>query len=225
LFVQSRNLTEVAATPVYQRLSEVLQRTLSRANLLPPDEMTDAVQVAALVELGNFYEHLQREDAALAAYGEALAIEPQNEPALTARGILRYGRSTSASIRDFQTAISRGAHTVWPFFYMAHHALVTRQYQHCLLYCREGLGQPSSDAVRADLLEWRAIARFQASGRIDDVLADFDEAARLAPNNPRINRNRTEMIRAMDAQQTQLPWQEESEVEAGEIGRRRPALA
>ena len=169
---------------------------MSRANLLPPDEMTDEVQVAALVELGLFYEHLHREDAALTAYEEALAIEPRNEPALTARGILRYGRSTAASIRDFRAAVSRGVHTVWPFYYMAHHALVTKQYQDCVLYCREGLSQVASDAVRADLLEWRAIARFETSGRIDDVLADFDEASRLAPDNARITRNRTEVTRA-----------------------------
>jgi hypothetical protein len=71
------------------------------------------------------------------------------------------------------------------------------------------------------LLEWRAIARFETSGRIEDVIADFEEALRLAPGNYRIDHNRTELIRALNARQAELPWLEESDAEVGELGRRR----
>ncbi len=221
LFVQTRKLTELQATPVYQRLAEILERTLHRAKLLPPDEMKDTVLVAAFVELGMCYEHLRNDDGALAAYDEVLSIQPSHEAALTARGILRYSKDANAAVRDLERALLQDTPLVWPYFYLAHHSLVTARYQHCLYYCRAALVRKASDPVKADLLEWQAIAIAETNGSIAEVLANLDAALRLAPGNRRIEENKAEVTRALNARAPATPWHLLSEGEVEEVGRRR----
>jgi tetratricopeptide (TPR) repeat protein len=221
LLRQSRNLNDAEAARLYERLVEVLLRTLLRAKLVPTDDANDALQAAALVELGICYAHLRREDDALAAYNEALTIQPRNEAALSARGILLYGQATAAATRDFLEATLLRTSIIWPYFYLAHRALATRRYQDCLHYCQEALARNSGDRARADLHEWRAISRFETGSPINEVLAEFDEALRLVPNHRRIQHNRDELIRVLNAKQAQVPWLDETDIDVREFGMNR----
>lgn len=125
---------------------------------------------------------------AIRALDSAIAVEPDARDLIHFRGILRYGSEPGAA-DDFEKAIRLGSTATWPYFYLAHRALITDRYEECLRLCERALTFPASDEVRALLNEWLAISRAEQRYPSDQVRATFEEAMRLAPDAERTRLN------------------------------------
>jgi tetratricopeptide (TPR) repeat protein len=186
LFIFSRKLDDAAASQLYRRLIDAYEQLLARATSAGDEKKPILVQM--LVTQGLCYEHLGDDQTARITYDDAIALDPDNEPALVARGMMLYGTDPQ-SIKDFMKAIELQSVLVWPFFFLAHDALLRGQYQQCLQLSKDALKRQSSAAVKADLYEMAAISVASSDGSPDIAREWFNLAARLAPTNPRIEKN------------------------------------
>ena len=138
--------------------------------------------------LGLCHEFLGENQAALRSYDQALALTPNNDALLVARGILWYGESPRA-IDDFVLAIDQETRLVWPYYFLAHHYVATGQYERSRVFCERGLEKGGADSIQSELAEWLAISQSELGYPSDLVLGSFDRAVRLDPSNERVRRN------------------------------------
>ena len=149
------------------------------------DESTSSMAYALL---GFCHEFLGENQAALVAYSKGLAISPDNVALLIPRGILLYGDSPGA-IEDFQLAVRDRPPVVWPYYFLAHHCLMTEQLDLCRLHCERGLEEAGSDATKSELAEWLAISQAELGFPDDLIRRTFGRSLRYDPSNERARRN------------------------------------
>jgi hypothetical protein len=135
------------------------------------------------------YEALGDAPAAQRSFDRAIAIEPSNDAVRTARGLLNYGGDSASAVADFQIAVASHTPLVWPYYYLAHYFLTQANYRNCLAMCRQSQLRTDRADIRADLLEWSAIARHESGAPRQDVECLFTSARTLAPFNARITEN------------------------------------
>ena len=188
--LSTRGMSDVDARPVFQALVRVLERTLARLESHEDRQPAahDSSYAMATALAAFCHEHLGDVRAALRYCNLGVAADPSNDGLLVARGILRYGADLAA-VDDFEHAVRYGSPTVWPYFFMAHHYLVSSRFDECRRMCEHALGVPASDVVRGNLYEWLAISRAELGFPPQQVRAAFEEAVRLEPANERIRRN------------------------------------
>jgi tetratricopeptide (TPR) repeat protein len=170
-------------------LIPILERNLGR---IQEDEETpgrESAYASTVMMLGFCHEFLGNAGAAVDYYTRGLQQEPNNETLLVRRGVLLYGSSPRA-ITDFDQAIQLGSPEIWPYLFLAHHDLVSKQYDHCLTMCETGLRMRGSDTAKSQLQEWLAIARAQLGFPPEFVRVAFEAALRLDPSNELASRNR-----------------------------------
>ena len=126
--------------------------------------------------------------AALNYYSRGIAADPANDVLLVARGILLYGESPRA-VTDFESAIQSGSTVIWPYFFLAHHALLGGQFERCRSLSERALEMEGSDAVKSELAEWLAIAQSELGYPAEIVRESFDRSIRFDPSNERARRN------------------------------------
>jgi tetratricopeptide (TPR) repeat protein len=224
-FLSTHGMAAVDSRPVLEDLVRVLERSLAR---MQDEEARQTSTYALAIALAGFcFDHLGDTRAALRYYNLGLAADPTNDALLVARGILRYGTDSGAAA-DFQQAIRCGTPVVWPYFFLAHHYLVSNRFDECRRMCECALGMTASDVVRGNLYEWLAISRSELGFPAEQVRAAFEDAIRLETANERIRRN----FRAFEeslSRQAPLPrtWEKpvESVVQAFGHAESRPALA
>jgi tetratricopeptide (TPR) repeat protein len=218
-------MPEVDSRPVLEDLVRVLERNLAR---LQDEEARQSSTCALAIALVGFcFDHLGDTRSALRYYNLGVAADPTNDALLVARGILRYGTDPGAAA-DFQQAIRYRSPVVWPYFFLAHHFLVSNRFDECRQMCECALGMTASDVVRGNLYEWLAISRSELGFPAEQVRAAFEDAIRLETANERIRRN----FRAFEeslSRQAPLPrtWEKpvEAVVQAFGHAESRPALA
>lgn len=171
------------------KLIPILTRNLARIERLERTASCDSDLAMTVDLLGASYEYLGNTAAAVDCYSRGLQVRPNDAMLLCARGILGYGVS-SRSVTDFEQAIQFGSPVVWPYLFLAHHYLLTNQYEPCRGMCELGLQKNGSHLAKSLLEEWRAIAQAELGFPTDAVLAAFDAAERLDPNNESASRNR-----------------------------------
>jgi tetratricopeptide (TPR) repeat protein len=173
-----------------ERLVSTLDRAIARLGEGRPHHITsfDSFYVLAYGILALCHALMGNSRAAIRSIDLAIAADPAISSLLLYRGILRYGVDPGAA-DDFEKAIGLGSATTWPYFYLAHHALVSGRFEDCLRFCERGLTFPASDEVRALLHEWLAISRAERRYPADQIRAAFEEAIRLAPDADRIRLN------------------------------------
>lgn len=224
-----RGLADQDARSAYTELNRIVEQTLVRLRAGEgPDSAQDSTQAMALALLGFCRDHLGDAEGALRCYDAGLAAFPSNDALLVARGILRYGTDTHSAVLDFQKAVRFGSPVVWPYFYLAHHCLINGRSQDCLSLCERALNMPSSDAVRANLLEWAAISRSELGFPPAEVRMAFEEAIRLDPGNERIRKNQRAFEESLGRDAPALrAWQKPDGAAVRAYGRAqyRPAMA
>jgi tetratricopeptide (TPR) repeat protein len=185
---------------LYKRVIEVVNRARARAE----QPSVRSVVVGGLVKKGFSLANLGKMPDAEEALSEALKVDHDSDIVLSARGLLRMdaGRVPEALV-DFTRAVDKGTVLVWPFVYLAKHAIEEQEYERCLDLVAAALARTDAVPARANLLEWKAIA-LGALGRTDEALRIAGEAQLLEPFNDRIVKNVASMRRAAPVAQLEV---------------------
>jgi tetratricopeptide (TPR) repeat protein len=116
-----------------------------------------------------------------------IELRPDSPEPRMLRGMLTY--PGEAANDDFRAAIQLRSAEPWPYYFLAHEALISSDYRECDRLCALALRREPAPEIRAILLAWQAIARWNL-GHYDprEIRELFDEAKRLKPDDPQINR-------------------------------------
>jgi len=205
LFSLARFVDSLQGEPLYRQVISITENALATEESLPPDQQLPSLAVAGYVLQGMSYEALGQSADARQSFDCAIAIDPSSDAARTARGLLTYGSDTASSVADLQIAVANETPLDWPYFFLAHHFLVMGNYRNCLAMCRQALIRTSQPSLRANLLEWTAIARCELGALSTDVEALFTSAQALAPFNARIGEN-MERLKQRAASASSTNW-------------------
>jgi tetratricopeptide (TPR) repeat protein len=214
----TRNMSDEEARSARMQLVDLLEPAIARAQREDREELLVYQSLAG--SLGFCFDHLGDDASALRWFDLGVEADPTSHTLLTARGILRYGKDSTAAVRDFEQAIAAGSNVVWPYYFIAHYSLMSGRFDDCQRMCDRALSFPGSDAVSANLHEWLAISRAELGFSAGNVRAEFEAAVRLQPENDRIRRN----FRSFNDSQGDHPpfprdWETPKELEVQAIGR------
>jgi tetratricopeptide (TPR) repeat protein len=142
------------------------------------------------------------------------------------RGMMRYPEE--ASNQDFRQAIRLKSAQPWPYYFLAQEALRSRDFRECDRLCTLALQRNPQPDIRATLLTWMAISRWNLGFPRSDIRKLFDEARRLKPDDPLIanyaqafDRNQTTSIDpSAPSFEGERYWRERAEQYVNELSRR-----
>lgn len=174
------------------RSAALLSRAIGTESARLLAEQFPSMLVAAYVELGMCREMLDDAPGALDSYSNALKVDPHDDTALTARGLLLMNTDERAAERDFERAVQSGTPLVWPYLYLAPMYLQREEYKACIQVCLAALKHAldQGDEQRANFYEWLAIANRARRAPEPIVEEFFALAGESAPLNRRIDENR-----------------------------------
>jgi tetratricopeptide (TPR) repeat protein len=138
--------------------------------------------------LGFCHECLGEHQAAVSDYSRGIAADPSNDVLLVHRGILLYGES-ARSLGDFELAIECGSPVIWPYYFLAHNALIGGLFEECRSLSERALEMEGSRTAKSELCEWLAISRSALGYPAEAVRQAFDRSIRLDPGNEQARRN------------------------------------
>jgi tetratricopeptide (TPR) repeat protein len=165
--------------------SALLSDTIKRSQLEPSDEAR--MRTYEIAAFG--FKILKDMSAVLRCIDEALKLSPYNDRLLVDKGLLLYDSQTDQAIDLFSKLTQIGTQSVWPYFFMAHHYLLRRNYNASLEMGREAWTRQAVNPIRALLLEWQAICLAELNYPSEMVRPVFVKAASLDPSNPWIAKN------------------------------------
>ncbi|MDZ4685663.1 MAG: hypothetical protein SH850_11410 [Planctomycetaceae bacterium] len=218
-FNETKTASDAASAQLYRELIPILAKNMTR---IEEDEGTASRASAyamTVALLGFCHEFLGNTGAAVNCYSRGLHTNPDNDGLLVARGILLYGASPHA-ISDLERAAGLGSPVVWPYLYLAHHYLISGQFERCRMMCETGLRMPGSDAAKSQIEEWRAIAQAELGFPPQAVRVAFEAAVRLDPSNELAKRNQTAFeasLKAATMRQHTL-WEQKSVTAVRQFG-------
>jgi tetratricopeptide (TPR) repeat protein len=186
-FMSARLLSEAERNQIFLSIEPVLKEAIHIAET-ESQKVDGSTVVMALGLLGVGYEFLGRWQDAVDQYSTALHIDPENDGLLVARGILLYGAHDQA-IADLERAVELSSPLIWPYAFLAHHALKTQRYRQCMKLCEKALDKKGSAAVMSEIREWEAIAQATLEFSPRSVEHAFEQAMRTDAANDRAKRN------------------------------------
>ena len=180
---------DINSDTMCRELISILERNTTRIDNSGDDATRSESYETTVRILGICYDIQGNSGAAIDCFSRGLSVNPNSVPLLVSRGVLRYGRSPSA-ISDFEQAERLGLPQVLPYFFLAHHCLITNQFEQCRVMCEKGLSMTGgSDATKSQLEEWRAISQAALGFPPDAVRTAFEAAVRWDPSNESAIRN------------------------------------
>lgn len=190
-FILARDLFEAEQAALLHEVVAAVDTALDIDQRHQPPQLFTAVKTHAWVQRGMALEILGRDTDAIASYDAALAEDPDNDAALTARGLLLLTADSPRGIADLRRAAELGTGLVWPYFYLAHHALSKREHTACITLCQQALATTQDASFAALLYEWSAIALAEMRGVLaaDQVRRLFNDALAVAPWSLNLQRN------------------------------------
>jgi tetratricopeptide (TPR) repeat protein len=188
LFSCARSLPVDEARPNFESIVTALQRGLERATE-GEQARFPSVLLAARVTFALALSRLNRTDEARAAFNDAIKRHPEDDATWILRGLFELESNTARALDDFREAHRRGAHYVWPYYFLALDSLRRDAFEECINYCSEGIKRTRRDELIANMYEWMAIALDLLGQSQEVVRAFFQEALVRDPLNPRIQRN------------------------------------
>ena len=217
---RSKGVSIADTPPGFGETTRILERALDRIEKAgqPRSSFSSRMQGSAVALLGHCYRILGDTERAIHYYNQGLAVNPNDDALRVARGILQYGTEPSA-IEDFQIAVRHGHDMVWPYFYLAHHYLITRQFEECRKECERAVTMPNdSKTVQSCLYEWLAVSLAELESPASQVRDAFVKAIQLAPQNDRARRNYQVFEDYSNRGSVGVPWEQVSESVAREVG-------
>ncbi len=185
-----------------QRFSALLNDAVERLQLEPP---SDAARAMAYQLAASGFEIIDDLPAALACYDEGLKLSPDNDVLLAGKGLLLYGSQTDQAVAAFKGAARNRTSLVWPYFFLAHHCVLNKNYADSLDMGQAAWARATTNPVRAELLEWRAICLLELNFPIEEVRSIFEKAVSLDPSNAQIAKNRVAFDEAV-AESREPEW-------------------
>jgi tetratricopeptide (TPR) repeat protein len=142
------------------RAAALLARAIDTESARLPTEQLPGLLAEAYVALGICREMLDDVNGALDSYSNALKVDPRNDAALTARGLLLMNTDEHAAEREFERAVQTRTPLVWPYLYLASMYLQRKEYTACIEVCSAAFkhAPDQGDEQRANFYEWLAIA-------------------------------------------------------------------
>lgn len=174
-----------------------------------PGRATAPRDVVALLHVARGFAllHVGQQEHGLAELSAAVDANPDSAQALAARGLETY--PSDDGIRDLERAVELDPTSLWPTYYLAHHYIQTHDWRRAEELSSAALRLEPQSPMRANLLEWQAIARFQNGGDLAEARAQFGAALELAPDNEHLRRNIAVLdgLASLDsAERVVLPW-------------------
>jgi len=227
-FHESQTASDAESADIYRELIPVLERNLTRIERDDQVASRASAYSMTLGLLGFCNEFLGDAGAAVAFYSRGLQMNPSNDALLVARGILLYGSGPRA-IEDLERAARLNTPMVWPYLFLAHHYLITGQFEHARVMSEAGLSRHGSNTAKSQLQEWRAIAQAELGFPPELVRLVFEAAVRDDPNNELAERNRVVFEASLRSSHAnpRREWQQKTEAAVKQFGlaERRYSLA
>jgi tetratricopeptide (TPR) repeat protein len=222
LFATTRGMAQPEARPVFERLAAEIPTLTGAAEF---SHLLASVQALAYVIRGFCHEGLDQTEEAMHAFGEAIAVDPQNTGARVARGLLAAQADPAAAVRDFVLAVEGHSPLALPYLYLALDAFRSADYADCKGLCEKALRlelHPRNEAVIRELL---ALARLALNEPLPEARAAFQAALTIDPLNEGLRRN-FEYFEQMQQSQPSMEWRraEWPHVAALDLQRERSAL-
>jgi tetratricopeptide (TPR) repeat protein len=182
---------EVQALPIYKQIVQALDsanKKLFDANK-PLWEYQPFFGLSFSL-LATCLEHLGHLPGAYYYYTWAIGLGPTSA-LLTARGKMLYGivSQVSQSLIDFRDAIKLGTDIAVPYFFLAHYAIATGDFEEALKMANEGLRRKWTKRMMSELYELRAIADYHLLASHAKVRKSFQDAIRTDVTNERAAKN------------------------------------
>ncbi len=216
LYFEARESSDESTRSTLESVVTAIRGAMDRMMISGEDQTLPGLFLHAFALLGQCFELLGDHAGARKWYDEGLRLSPDDPLLLTLRGMQRYGEDSPGAVADFERAIRRGSDSVWPYYFLAHHHLLSRNFQECLDTSTKGLQREATDSVRADLQEWIAISSASLGDPRPVVEAWFQQALRLAPDHRRIRANYELYIQS---QASEPDWDTPTSTEVGRSGR------
>ena len=194
---KARELSQSALEDVQRELLDFTDR-FDRA----PGRDTAPASVVTFVHVTRGFSllHLGSRDKATEEFSAAIKLDPSSAEAYAARGLENY--PSDESVHDLENATRLGSPSYWPAYYLAYHYLREQGWSQAEKYCETALLFDPPARVRANLLEWRAIARVQQGGDLRSARTELECALELAPDNERLRRN----LQLLEQRSSNTPW-------------------
>jgi hypothetical protein len=114
-----------------------------------------------------------------------IELRPDSPDPRILRGAATY--PGEGSKEDFSEAIRLNSPEPWPYYFLANEALQSRDFQECDRLSTLALDRNPRPDIRATLLSWQAISRWNLGlARPQQIRNLFDEARQLKPDDPAI---------------------------------------
>lgn len=185
----ARQLPKAQAEELYADITKSLRVNLDRVARDRTLNIVPSLVLAARLNLAIAYERLGEADKAWSEYDQAVAAYPGSDEIIVARAMFLLGTDPDRARRDLNALVQRGTSSVYPYFFLAHAALVDEHFERCVELCDRVLRNTTQNLMRAHALEWTAISVYEMGGSIEAVKELFHEAAYLAPLNENILKN------------------------------------
>jgi tetratricopeptide (TPR) repeat protein len=189
LISQTRKMRKEEVTPTLQQAVTVLRKALAEYRSTPWQELSDAdIEIAQALALG--LERLGDVKAAINVYSEAIKRNPNSADLYAGRGHALYETDQQAALSDFVRAVHFGAVTIWPYLFLARHAIQGGVPLEALRLALLAENQPGPPPARAEVYAIIGMAQFELRQPAKVVLESFDRALALDPKNELIQENR-----------------------------------
>jgi tetratricopeptide (TPR) repeat protein len=117
----------------------------------------------------------------------AISFAPKEAGLRTVRGITTY--PSDQAMEDFREAVRLGDPDYYPYYFLAHAALVSNEFADALLWSQRALERRPGRRIEAQLYLWTAMARKNLGGSADEVNALRQRAIELDPDNPQLQQS------------------------------------
>jgi tetratricopeptide (TPR) repeat protein len=184
----ARQLPREQASILYRRVAAALLPALAEYER-NGETALPSLAIAARINLAMALERLGDDGDARRAYDAAVASHPDSDEVLMARALFLLRIDRSAGLRDLHTLVHRNTALAHPYYFLAHEALLAKQFRSCLDLSDRGLRLATRSHMQANLLEWIAISLYELGQSSTLVRSYFQSAARLDPLNENIRRN------------------------------------
>jgi tetratricopeptide (TPR) repeat protein len=131
---------------------------------------------------------------ARAVCDEAVAFAPKAYGPRTVRGIITYPEE--GAVEDFRESVRLGDQHYYPFYYLAHAAIMVKDFEPAESWCQQALRRRPSRGIEAQLRLWLAIALHHLGSKEDEVLYQLAMAREIDPANASINQD----VRSLEEQ-------------------------
>jgi tetratricopeptide (TPR) repeat protein len=185
----ARQLPKTQALGLYAEITRSLRAGLEKVARDRTLSIVPSLVLAARLNLAIAHERLGEMDMARREYDRAVADYPGSDEIIVARAMFLLDVEPDSAYRDLNELVQRGTSNVYPYFFMAHKALIEEHFERCIELCDRVLRNTTQNLMRAHALEWMAISSYERGVSIDAVKELFREAAYLAPLNETIRKN------------------------------------